>query len=173
MPFEWVISGVERIRFDNRIEPILCLQMIVSGVDSIRLKKSGNRMPEGRDGFSPSRERQEGWCDGFPYSPARGQVCAGMTKRAGMRGWVPAFVFTGQALRRNEGWVPAPRLHGGRISTRGQGKGDGNNGWGEGVFHVGMVARDGEFRQWRHVSRSGSVVVGYSGQGNERSARTA
>ena len=31
-----------------------------------------------------------------------------------------------------------------------------------------MVARQGEFRQWRHVSRSGSVVLGYSGQGDEK-----
>ena len=31
-----------------------------------------------------------------------------------------------------------------------------------------MVAREGEFRQCSNVSRSGYVVVGYSGQGHEK-----
>ena len=75
-----------------------------------------------------------------------GGLCAGMTEGMGprIRGdnggegerWVEARRDGGgngrfanrpyqMVVRGNEGWVPAPRLHGGKISTRGQGEGMG------------------------------------------------
>ena len=68
-------------------------------------------------------------------------------------GWVPAFggiVGDGDG-RWGQRWVPAPRLRGGKLSTRGQGMGRARLGCGKGVFHGEMVAGEGEFRQWGDV----------------------
>ena len=159
-------------------------------------------MPEGRDGFSLlSRifaSSSAALCCSklsINYLTFTGMPGGG----AGMRGWVPAFVFTGAGSRREDNERGKGSFHVGMVAREREfrqwrhvsrwwkkrdgsppfvftgagsrredkGKGAGISGGRKGVFHVGMVAREGEFRQWRHVSRSGSVVVGYSGQGNE------
>ena len=77
---------------------------------------------------------------------------------AGMRDVSPPPVFTGAGSRRED-----------------KGKGAGISGGGKGVFHVGMVAREGEFRQWRHVSRWWKKRDGFppsSSRGQDLDART-